>query len=65
MITDDSKRIMECMDHLVDINRILKENTKLELRIKIVKAKINSAIEILKEEEDYERIHPISAHKIT
>ena len=56
---------MECMDHLVDINRILKENTKLELRIKIVKAKVNSAIEILKEEEDYERIHPISAHKIT
>ena len=65
MITSDKKRLIECMDHLKDIIRILKGENKKELRVKIAIAKTYSAIEVLKEPEDYERIHPISAHKIT
>jgi hypothetical protein len=65
MITDNNERIMECVEHLKDIKRILRESDKLELRVKIVQAKVNAALESLNEEEDYEKVHPISAYQIT
>lgn len=55
-------QVLECVDHLNDIKRILKETTQIELRIKIVTAKVDAAIESLKVKEDYHEVHPISTH---
>ena len=55
------EQILECVGHLEDIKHILESKDKIKLRVKIVNAKVNAALESLKEKEDYEKIHPISA----
>ena len=55
-------QVLECVNHLNDIKCILQTIDKIDLKTKVINAKVNAAIRSLQVKEDYHEIHPISAY---